>query len=68
LVREDGSRCADIAEIKGRVENFYDSLFSSQPCMGTDMVLDVVSEKIIEDMNFDLCKSYSDEEIQLTLF
>jgi hypothetical protein len=36
--------------------------------MGTNMVLDAIPEKITEDMNFDLCKSYSDEEIQTTLF
>jgi hypothetical protein len=27
LIREDGSRCADLAEIKGMVHNFYETLF-----------------------------------------
>jgi hypothetical protein len=39
LVREDGSRCSELSEIKNRVESFYENLFSSEPCDTTDLVL-----------------------------
>jgi hypothetical protein len=68
LVREDGSRCTDIGEIKRKVEDFYSSLFSSEPCSGTEAVLEAIPERVTTQMNVDLCKPYSDEKIRTTLF
>ncbi|KAM0889077.1 hypothetical protein ACQ4PT_027916 [Festuca glaucescens] len=68
LVHEDGSSCTNIAEIKGKVEDFYDALFSSEPCSGTEAVLEAIPEKVTMEMNGELCKPYSDEEIRTALF
>jgi hypothetical protein len=32
LIREDGSRCEELAEIKGMTEHFYGNLFTTEPC------------------------------------
>jgi hypothetical protein len=57
-----------MAEIKGTVEQFYANLFSSEPCDGTDRVLDAIHVKVTNDMNVELCKPYTDEEIKLAAF
>jgi hypothetical protein len=57
-----------MAEIKGTVEQFYANLFSSEPCDGTDRVLDAIHVKVTNDMNVELCKPYTDEEIKLAVF
>ena len=49
------------------VHNFYEELFSSQPCDSTT-VLDAIPQKITSRMNDDLCKPYSNEEIKAALF
>jgi hypothetical protein len=50
------------------VKDFYETLFSSEPCDSVDAVLDAIPVKVTNDMNSDLCKPYSDEEIETTLF
>jgi hypothetical protein len=50
------------------VEQFYGDLFTSKPCNATDVVLDYIPVKVIDDMNADLRKPYSDEEIKEALF
>jgi hypothetical protein len=50
------------------VEIFYGNLFTSEPCDATDVVLDSIRRKASDDMNADLCKEYSDEEIKEALF
>jgi hypothetical protein len=68
LMREDGSRCEVQGEIKGMVHGFYENLFSSETCTSVDAVLDAIPSKVTADMNEDLCKPYTDEEIKTTLF
>jgi hypothetical protein len=68
LTREDGSRCTDAAEIKGRVGNYYSGLFSSEPCDRMSEVLDSIPGKVTDEMNVDLCKPYTNEEIKQALF
>ena len=65
---EDGSRCTDVSEIKVRVESFYGSLFTAEPCDRTDVVLDSLDERVTEEMNDDLYKPYSNLEIKAALF
>lgn len=67
LVREDGSRCEDLPSIKGMAERFYSDLFTSKPFDDT-AVIDAIGPKVTADMNSDLSKPYSDEEIKTTLF
>jgi hypothetical protein len=68
LSREDGSKCESPEEIKGMVKVFYENFFSSEPCDSVDAVLDSIPAKVTEDTNGDLCKPYSDEEIETALF
>jgi hypothetical protein len=68
LIREDGSRCTDTAEIKVQVENFYGNLFSSEPCDSTESIIDSMDGKVTADMNASLCKPYTNEEIKTALF
>jgi hypothetical protein len=67
LTRDDGSKCESQAEIKGLVHSFYENLFSSdEPCASVDTVLDAIPVKVTE--NSELCKPYTDAEIETTLF
>jgi hypothetical protein len=50
------------------VEDFYNNLFTSEPCVATDEVLKQIQSKVSDDMNNDLCKPYSDDEIRVALF
>ncbi|KAM0911064.1 hypothetical protein ACQ4PT_013724 [Festuca glaucescens] len=53
LAREDGSRCDDQVEIKGMVQNFYENLFSSEPTLSSDAVVDSIPGKVTNEMNAD---------------
>jgi hypothetical protein len=68
LRHPDGSKCEVQSEIKGMVQQFYENLFSSEPCALFDAVLDAIPSKVTTDMNDDLCKPYTDEEIGAALF
>jgi hypothetical protein len=67
LIREDGSRCEELSEIKGMAESFYGDLFSSEPC-DSSVVLNSIQGKVTNDMNDELLKPYLDEEIKAALF
>jgi hypothetical protein len=68
LVREDGSVCNDQTQIKGMVHAFYEDLFTSEPLVMMDEVLEAIPERVNDQMNDDLCKPYSNEEIKAALF
>jgi hypothetical protein len=68
LFREDGSLCADQVEIKGIAHHFYEDLFTSEPGLAMDPVLDAIPSKVDDRMDEDLCKPYSNEEIKVALF
>jgi hypothetical protein len=68
LLQEDGSKCESQGEIKGMVHNFYEQLFSYEPCDSVDAVLDAIPTKLTEEMNYDLYKPYTEEEIGAALF
>lgn len=40
LTWEDGSVCKNQYELKGMVQSFYEDLFSTEPCVSRDAVLD----------------------------
>jgi hypothetical protein len=54
--------------IKGMVQSFYGDLFSSEPTLSTDAVLDAIPCKVSPEMNADLTKEYTNEEIKAALF
>ncbi|XP_071680193.1 uncharacterized protein [Lolium perenne] len=68
LRREDGSRCDDQEEIKRMVQQFYGELFTSEPTVSMDAVLDSIPSKVSTEMNADLTKEYTNEEIKSALF
>jgi hypothetical protein len=68
LVREDGSVCNDQSEIKGMVHTFYEELFTSEPLVAMDSVIDAIPAKMDDHMNVDLCKAFTNDEIKTALF
>ena len=50
------------------VHDFYMKLFTSESCEDIDRILEAVPQKINQNINDELCKPYTDEEIQDALF
>jgi hypothetical protein len=67
LVKEDGSRCEELSEIKDMTATFYGNLFTSEPC-DSEVVVDSIQSKVTSEMNESLTKPYSDAEIKTALF
>jgi hypothetical protein len=57
-----------MAKIKGMVGELYTNLFSSEQCERMDEVLEAIPGKVTAEINADLCKPYSDDEIKVALF
>jgi ribonuclease HI len=68
IIRNDGSRCTELAGIKSEVESFYEEMFSTEPCGAINEVLDAIQNKVTDNMNDDLCKRVTNEEIKVALF
>jgi hypothetical protein len=68
LQRPDGSRCDDASELKSMVQHFYGDLFTSEPTFSTQTVLDDIPRKVSNEMNANLTKEYTNEEIKTSLF
>jgi hypothetical protein len=68
LIREDGSVCTEESEIKGMVHSWCEKLFTSEPTSSTDVILEAMPTKVDTQMNVDLCKAYTNEEIKTALF
>jgi hypothetical protein len=66
--KDDDSLCFDQVEIKGMAHHFYEDLFTSEPGLAMDPVLDAIPSKVDDRMNEDLCKTYSNEEINDAMF
>jgi hypothetical protein len=48
--------------------NFFKELYTADPAVQPNQVIDLFQPLIIEEMNVDLCKEFSDEEISNALF
>jgi hypothetical protein len=68
LLREDGSKCEERSEIKRMVHTFYNDLFTSEPHVDANRVLEAIPARIDQDTNEDLCRPYTNEEIKNALF
>jgi hypothetical protein len=68
LYSADGSICETQGEIKSMIHRFYEDLFSSEMCTSSESVLNAIPSKVTADMNDDLCKPYTEEEIRDALF
>jgi hypothetical protein len=68
LVREDGSRFEDQKEIRSVTHNLCEQLFTSEPNLVMEPVLDAIHVKVDIQMNECLCAPYSNVEIKEALF
>lgn len=68
LVREDGSRVSSQVGMMEMVHDFYENLFTAEDCNFMEHVLDAIPSKVDVNMNAELCKPYSNEEIKSALF
>ncbi|KAK1602970.1 hypothetical protein QYE76_018463, partial [Lolium multiflorum] len=50
------------------VQHFYGDLFTSEPTFSTQTVLDAIPRKVSDEMNDNLTKEYTNEEIKTALF
>jgi hypothetical protein len=48
--------------------NFFKELYTADPTVQPNQVIDLFQPLITEEMNADLCKEFSDEEISNALF
>lgn len=64
LRKDDGSRCEDPEGIKGMVYDFYTSLFTSEPSVSIDAVLEAIPKKVTKQINEALCREYTNDEIK----
>jgi hypothetical protein len=68
LKRGDGSWCANQEEMKGMASHYFSDLFSKDSSLCPDDLTNLFAPKITMEMNWDLCKQYSEEEISNALF
>jgi hypothetical protein len=55
-------------EIKSLVHAFYKDMFTSEPCIDANKVLELIPARIDQPINDELCRPFSDEEINEALF
>jgi hypothetical protein len=68
LKLEDGSFTEDYDEMKDLASNFFKILYKKDTGVKPNGILDLVQASVTEDMNADLMRGYSDEEIGDALF
>jgi hypothetical protein len=68
LKLKDGSFIEDYDEMKELASNFFTNLYKKDTEVKPNGFLDLVQASVTEDMNVDLMRGYSDEEIRDALF
>jgi hypothetical protein len=68
LKRPDGSWTCDTAEMEGLATDFFQSLFTRDKAVNPNLITDMISPCIMDDMNSNLCAPFSDKEISDALF
>ncbi|WVZ51469.1 hypothetical protein U9M48_002614 [Paspalum notatum var. saurae] len=63
LKREDGSWCSDQGEMGSMVTDYFTTLFTADQSINFEGVVSLFQQCITEEMNKELMKPYSDEEI-----
>lgn len=63
LIKEDGTRCQDLQGLLDMASDFYYNIFSPEPCVSLDEILDAVPKKVGTIINEMLTKDYPAEEI-----
>jgi hypothetical protein len=68
LKKADGSWCTEEQELQGMADTFFKSLFLKDSSINPDEVVDLFEPKVTDNLNDELCKPYSPEEIADALF
>ncbi|KAJ1268194.1 hypothetical protein BS78_07G118600, partial [Paspalum vaginatum] len=68
LKRDDGTWCTSQEEMKSMTMEYFEKLFTKDADIVPNEVVNLFEAKVTEEMNRDLCKPYSDEEIGDALF
>jgi hypothetical protein len=48
--------------------SYFKELFTQDPSLNSDILIDLIQEKVSPEINTDLCKDFMDEEIGVALF
>jgi hypothetical protein len=64
----DGAWKDSPSDMERMANSYFQELFTRDPTLQPDALLNLTHEKVTPDMNIDLCKDFSDEEIGDALF
>jgi hypothetical protein len=68
LERVDGTKCMTWQDNCEEIQGFYQNLYTSQGFRPMDDLLDIVPTRVTTEMNLDLDKPYTAEEVKVALF
>jgi hypothetical protein len=68
LKLQDNSWCTDQGAMQQEAANYFETLFSKDEAVDPQQIVDLFEECISPEMNSELCKEYTTEEISNALF
>ena len=68
LMKADGSWCVAPSEMERMASSYFKEVFTKDPTLDPNEVLDTISPKVSVEMNEALCRAYTEEEISNALF
>jgi hypothetical protein len=68
LKREDGTWTKVPGEMERMASSYFQEIFTKDPTLVPDVAIEHIPTKVTADMNEQLCKSFSDQEISDALF
>ena len=68
LRKEDGCLTENLEEMKGITNSFFKQLYSCDDSVDPSHIISLVNPLVSDDMNEELCKPFTDQEISDALF
>lgn len=68
LLKEDGSWSNVPSDMERMANSYFKEIFTMDPTLTPDVVLDCITPRVTTAMNDSLCKPYTDEEISNAMF
>lgn len=68
LKDDNGEWCANQQNMEGMVNDYFRNLYTKDPCVAPQGIVGLFEQCILDDVNADLCKPFSEEEISNALF
>jgi hypothetical protein len=68
LKRDDDSWCSNEEVMQGIAASYFENLFRKDTYIDPTVIVELFEPKVTSDLNFELCKPYSPEEIADALF